>query len=510
MILRPYQIAMVDAIRGTWRGGAQRVLGVLPTGGGKTEVAIDIIVADATPRDRVLILVERKVLCHQWRERLHRHGVGHVGILQGENSIALSAPVIVATAQSIRSRGIPEDVGLIVIDESHIWHQTHDTVLERSTGARVLGLTATPLRDGLGLRFDTMVLGATIRSLIEQGYLVRPRYFAPAGDTIAQALDTVSVRAGDYAADQLSRAMRSKAIIGDVVGEWQRRGEDRQTVAFCVDKTHAAELAAEFVAAGVVAEMVVDETDDDERRRIFTAFDALDIRVLVSVGVLSIGFDSPVASCAILARPTLSTSLHIQQGGRVLRPFAGKADALILDHAMNTLRHGRLEDFVPPEALSTIDKGSDKRSRRDPPEAWVCAGCEAINSLADDICVECGKSRRRQTEVVVLDGELREIEVLPGEPLPGPTLEDIRDFYLMATWYGRSKNFNKPQAWAYFATQRRFKLQPDEGKRLIEWSWRYDDPLVPDAEASRWFRADYQRSLIAARYRDRQGSAADA
>ena len=48
--------------------------------------------------------------------------------------------------------------------------------------------------------------------------------------------------------------------------------------------------------------------------------------------------------------------------GRVPRPFAGKIDALILDHAGNTLGHGKLEDFEPPAELSTIEKRKDKRA----------------------------------------------------------------------------------------------------------------------------------------------------
>jgi superfamily II DNA or RNA helicase len=505
MILRPYQIEMAAAIRACWASGQHRVLGVLPTGAGKTEVAVSMIRDEATPCTRALVLVERKVLAHQWIARLRAHGCNHVGLLQGDNSIGLSAPIIVATAQSIRTRGIPEYVSLLVVDESHVWHATHDTVLEQTSDARVLGLTATPLREGMGLRFDAMVTGATIRSLIEQGHLVPPRYFAPAGETIERALEGVSIRAGDYAADQLALAMRAKAIVGDVVGGWQRRGEDRQTICFCVDKAHAADLAAEFVAAGVVAEVVVDDTPDDERARIFAAFDKREIRVLVSVGVLAVGFDSPVASCAILARPTLSTSLHIQQGGRVLRPYPGKADALIFDHAMNTMRHGKLEDFVPPERLSKIDKNTDKRSRRDPAEAWVCRACDAINSRLDDICTECGQPRRRTSELVVLDGELVPVEVIHGEVLPGPTLADVRGFYRMCMWYGRSKGFKKPEAWAYYATQRRFHVDKNHSKDLIEWDWRYDEPLVPDADAARWFRADFQRSLIVNRHRQQRG-----
>ena len=510
MMLREYQSTMVTAIRARWHSGQHRVLGCLPTGGGKTEMAIQIILDEVKPTNRVLILVERKVLCVQWVERLRRHGLGHVGVLQGENSIALSAPVLVATAQSIRSRGIPEGVSVIVIDESHIWHQTHDKVLGTAPDARLLGLTATPLREGLGLRFDAIVIGATIKSLIAEGHLVQPRYFAPPGAAIDDALAGVAIRAGDYASDQLSKAMRSKAIIGDVVGTWQRRGEDRQTIAFAVDKAHAAELCAEFVAAGIASDCVVDDTNDEDRVRIFGQFDRREVRVLVSVGVLSIGFDSPVASCAILARPTISTSLHIQQGGRVLRPFEGKADALILDHAGNTQVHGRLEDFEPPTDLSQVDKTTDKKSRREPAQGWVCRGCDAINERFDDICGECGMPRRTHTEVVVLDGELIDVECCPDGALPGPTVQDVQRFYLQSIWYGKSKAFQKPEAWSYYATQRRFKLDERAAKRLIAWDWRYQEPVVPDAEASRWFRADFQRNRIANRYRQQQGAPAHA
>jgi len=497
MILRPYQSEMVDAIRERWGAGKFRVLGCLPTGGGKTEIAIEIITAEATPTRRVLIVVERKVLCTQWVDRLNRHGMQNVGILQGGNSTGLWAPVIVATAQSIRTRGIPEGVALVVIDESHIWHQTHDKVLEAAGQARVLGLTATPLREGLGMRFDTIVTGATIRSLIDDGYLVRPRYFAPEGTAVQDALDDVAIRAGDYASDQLSRAMRSKAIIGDVVGTWQRRGEDRQTIVFAVDKGHAADLCAEFMAVGIAAAVVVDETSDEDREAIFREFDARTVRVLVSVGVLSIGFDSPIASCAILARPTMSTGLHIQQGGRVLRPYEGKVDALILDHAANTIRHGKLEDFVPPDDLSMIDKQSDKKARRDAAEGWVCRDCQAINDNHDDICIECGMARRRLTNVVVLDGELVSVDTEPGEPLPGPTLDDIKSFYLMSRWHAASKGLS--DGWAFYATQRRFKLDDATAKRVVKWCWRDLETMVPDAEAARWFTADFQRHRIASR-----------
>lgn len=508
MKLRDYQSRLVAAIREHWGAGRRRVLAVLPTGGGKTETAIDIIRDEATPSTRVLIIVERKPLAVQWAARLKRHGFDYVGLLQADNTIRLAAPIIVATAQSLRSRGCPEGVTLIVIDESHIWHKTHDDVLGRLPDARVLGLTATPLREGLGLRFDTLAVGSTIAELQAEGSLVRARYFAPTQAEIERALEQVAIQAGDFHGSQLSKAMRNKAVIGDVVSTWQRLGEDRQTIAFCVDKQHARDMADEFQTAGVAAEVMLDDTSDEDRAKLIEDFEARRLRILVSVGVLSIGFDSPIASCAIMARPTLSLGLYIQQGGRVLRPYPGKPDALVLDHAGNVLRHGRLEDFTPPDDLSLIDKGADKKSRREPPKAWACRACHALNDLADDICTECGAARYRRTLAVVVDGELRPFGVeRPGDPLPGATPDEVRRFYQGCRWYGRSRGMAKADGWAWHATIRRFGLRDGALKLLLPYSLRDQQPIPPDGATARWLRADLQRARVAARYRAQRGAA---
>jgi hypothetical protein len=83
----------------------------------------------------------------------------------------------------------------------------------------------------------------------------------------------------------------------------------------------------------------------------------------------------------------------------------------------------------------------------------------------------------------------------------------VQRFYLQSAWYGKSKAFQKPEAWAYYATQRRFKLDERSAKRLIAWDWRHREPVVPDADAARWFRADFQRNRIVTRYRQQQGAA---
>ncbi len=71
--LRPYQQRAVDAVRAKWAEGVRSLLLCMPTGAGKTETALALVLAEATPTNRVLIVVERKVLCSQWVERLKRH-----------------------------------------------------------------------------------------------------------------------------------------------------------------------------------------------------------------------------------------------------------------------------------------------------------------------------------------------------------------------------------------------------------------------------------------------------
>jgi DNA repair protein RadD len=488
--LRPYQQKLADEVERLFVDH-NSVLASLPTGGGKTEVALGLIFKHARPDNRALVVVERKVLCHQWASRIAKHGNHVVGVLQGENTAREWANIIVATAQTIKARRVPDNVGLVVIDESHIWHATHDDILAK-TGAKVLGLTATPLREGLGLRFEKIAVGATIKELIELGHLIKPRYFAPSQQVVGDALDGVHVRAGDFASDELSEALRTKAIIGDVVTQWQRYGEDRQTIAFCVDKAHAREMAEQFMLEGIKAASITDDTPDEERAELFKAFEDCRIRVLTSVGVLSVGFDSPIASCAILARPTLSLGLFVQQGGRVLRPYPNKTDCIILDHAGNTLRHGLLEDFIPPDDLNQIDKKTDKKTRKEKSDVWTCKHCSAVNSYEEDICSECGNPRRVMTRVVVVDGYLQQVGANDPRYKVGEDIDDIRRFYLEARGYFKAKNLT--EGMAYYATAKRFKLAAP--KMVIKWDWKDLPAAIPSGETSRWLINDYRQKRL--------------
>ena len=363
LILRDYQHDLADGIRDAWKTH-RAVIAWLPTGGGKTELSVHFALAEHAADGTTLFVVERKVLATQAQVRYAEKYGMEVGVIRGEATRYRGLePALVASIQTLRSRwenpriqAVLARVSLIVIDEAHIQHSQHRELLSQLPQARVLGLTATPLREGLGLTYGALVKGPSYATLIDQVHLVRPRYFLPQSKRITSGLQSVAVSStGDYADGDLSRLMRDKALICDLVSTWQAKGEDRQTIVFCVDIAHSTATCDAFRLAGIAAEHIDKSTPDDERRAMFARFRTGETRVLCSIVVLAVGFDEPVASCAVLARPTLSLIMHVQQIGRVLRTHPDKRDCIVLDHACNVIRHGRVEDFDPPD-LSALDK----------------------------------------------------------------------------------------------------------------------------------------------------------
>lgn len=471
LILRPYQDALMDGVQAAW-ATERRVICWLPTGGGKTELAAKIAQDEATRGGMTLFVVDRKVLAGQAAARFQKYGM-LTGLLRGEDSFVRGyEPVVVASVQTIAARAKHREVqstlrrvSVVIVDEAHIRFRHHDTLEHAMPQARILGLSATPLRDGLGKAFDRLVRGPSYNWMIEQGYLVKPRYFVPHLDRVKAGLASVGVQStGDFKPEDLSRLMREKAIIGDLVSTWQAKAEDRPTIVFCVDIAHSKETCDAFRLAGVAAEHIDFHTTEDERRAIFCRFRTGKTRVLCSVVVLAIGFDEPSASCAVLARPTLSLALHIQQIGRAMRVFEGKADCLILDHAGNVLRHGRVEDFEPPE-LRDLNRNSDRKKRTaGESDFFPCPECKALMSPGQRVCHECGHEIQRPNRVHFVPGELTEA---PEDTSPQVPIEEVRDTYLEVLSYARARG--KKEGWAFFVIRDHFGIKaPLAWKNLPE------------------------------------------
>lgn len=205
-------------------------------------------------------------------------------------------------------------------------------------------------------------------------------------------LNGVQLVAGDYNEKQLKNACDRPELIQRVVQEWLRLTPDRRTIAFCVDVGHARHVAEAFRQAGVQADYVAGNTPIKKRQQLYGAIASGDLRVLTSCNVLSIGFDVPSIEVGLLLRPTMSSALHQQQIGRVMRisPQTGKTHGTILDQAGNLQRLGFPEDITTYELpLGSVETEAQPGQAHSAPKKQ-CPACNAcIQSFVME-CPECG------------------------------------------------------------------------------------------------------------------------
>jgi superfamily II DNA or RNA helicase len=410
LTLRDYQSRAIHDLRCAYRQGARAPLLVCPTGAGKT-VMFSAITASAADRGRrVLILVHRRELILQASAKLSLAGVSHGVIAAGHPEA--DHPVQVASVQTLARRLHRQhwQPDLIVIDEAH--HAvagTWSSVLSHWPQAFRLGVTATPIRqDGQGLRkmFDHMVLGPSVAALTSKGHLSPARIFAP---PVVADLSRISIRAGDYSPEQAADRMDRPTVTGDAIAHYMRICAGKRAIAFCCSAKHADSVAAAFSESGVAAATLLGTTSTQHRDALLRQFVAGSLQLLVTVDVVSEGFDCPDAEAAILLRPTASLGLYLQQVGRVLRPAPGKAHAVILDHVGNVHRHGFPDDH---RDWSLDDRL--KRSRAAGPAAPTVRTCQVCFAAfaPQPACPCCGTPVPIQParQLRQVDGELKELK----------------------------------------------------------------------------------------------------
>jgi superfamily II DNA or RNA helicase len=406
LTLRTYQARAIEELRRVYRNGATAPLLVMPTGAGKTVVFAEIVRNAAERGRRVLILVHRRELVRQASNKLTAAAVEH-GIIAAGNRSTLSNVQVASVQTLVRHLAVQTwQPDLIIIDEAHhaaagSWSR----ILNHWPAALRLGVTATPCRldgRGLGDTFDALIEGPSVQMLTSDGYLSPAQIFAP---PIVADLSQVRRRAGDYANDQAAAAMTRPTVTGDAISHYQRLAKAQQAIAFCCNVAHAESVCSAFQAAGITSMLLLGGTAD--RDAVVSAFAAGTIRLLVTVDVVSEGFDIPAASVAILLRPTQSLGLYLQQVGRVLRPAPGKDAAIILDHVGNVIRHG----FPDENHQWSLEHGARPAGGgMVAPSVRTCPACFAAFK-PQPICPCCGFNCVPDThEIRVIDGQLVEIE----------------------------------------------------------------------------------------------------
>ena len=396
--LRPYQQQARDRIHAEWDAGHTRTLLVLPTGTGKTIVFASVAADQVRAGDRVLILAHRGELLEQAADKLQR-STGLVSAVEKAESTCLDSwfRVVVGSVQTLqrtaRLERFPQDYfGTIIIDEAH--HAITDgyrRILDYFSGAKVLGVTATPDRGdmrNLGEVFDSLAFEYKLTDAIKEGYLCKIM-----AQTIPLQLDITSVTmsGGDYAVGDLGTAL--DPYLEQIAAEMARRCKSRKTVVFLPLIRTSQKFRDLLNAHGFRAAEVNGQSDD--RRQVLADFDAGKYNVLCNSMLLTEGWDCPSVDCVVVLRPTKVRSLYSQMVGRGTRLSPGKTDLLLLDFLWMTDKH----ELCRPADLVC----EDRTVARQMTEHLAETGCpedieEAAAQASEDVVAQREEALAKQLE----------------------------------------------------------------------------------------------------------------
>lgn len=399
---RPYQKEARAAILDEWAAGVLRTLLVLPTGCGKTIVFASVAEEQVRQGDRVLILAHRGELLDQAADKI-RKTTGLVCSTEKAEHSCLDSDarwfrVTVGSVQSLmresRLSRFPQDYfGTIIIDEAHhAVSESYQRILQYFSGAKVLGVTATPDRGDmreLGAVFDSLAYEYTLPRAIKEGYLSPIKAV-----TIPLKLDLtgVAMQSGDFKASDLDSAL--DPYLYQIAEEMKHYCKDRKTVVFLPLIKTSQKFRDILNESGFNAAEVNGNSND--RAEILADFDAGKYNVLCNSMLLTEGWDCPSVDCVIVLRPTKVRALYCQMVGRGTRLCEGKDHLLLLDFLWHTERH----ELCRPAHLICDNSEVAEKMTEDLAEQ---AGCEidieeAAQTASDEVQAQREEALAKQIE----------------------------------------------------------------------------------------------------------------
>ncbi len=345
----PHQQLMLDELEAEREGGRHANLLVAATGTGKTVVAaldyvrlIDRLNGDGRRvLPRLLFVAHRREILLQalrtYRDVLRD---GSFGELLVDGQRPAHGDHVFASVQSLANPEIfePDRFDVVVIDEFHHAHAaSYRKVLSHFTPMELLGLTATPER-GDGVSVAEEFFGGRIASelrlwdALDADLLVPFHYFGIADGT---DLSRVAFRRGQYDQAELARlylADRDRAAkIVENTAKYVTDVSQMKALGFCVTVEHARFMADYFTGSGIPALMLHGGSSRVEREDGLAALRSGEVKVIFTVDLFNEGLDIPDVDTIIMARPTQSATIFLQQLGRGLRRTPTKAVLTVLD-----------------------------------------------------------------------------------------------------------------------------------------------------------------------------------
>lgn len=406
--LRPHQEQAISELRQSMREGKTRPVLSAPVAFGKTVVAAHIVASALDKGKRVCFTAPYTALINQTAKSFMDQGLPQPGVIQADHPWTdPSKRLQIASVQTLARRKLP-DVDLVLVDECHLMYSGILKWMEESD-IPFIGLSGTPYSKGMAKYYDNIIQTATMRSLIDDGFMSDYIAYAP----IKPNMKGVKVQQGDYNETQAGERMSEPKIIGNIIDTWLKRGENEPTICFACNVAHANHIGKEFERVGISSQVITGKTPMEEREVYFTQFKKGNIKILINVGTLVAGFDSDVR-CIIYARPTKSEMRWVQCIGRGLRIAKGKERCIILDHS-GTIEELGFPDEIYYDELCDGNNVKEKKERQKAEKKeklpQACPSCSTVKKADVHQCPCCGFAPVKIGNVEVDEsGELQQIK----------------------------------------------------------------------------------------------------
>lgn len=379
--LRPYQFECIASMINA--KNKKRALIIAPTGSGKTIIFSYYVKLAHIHNGRVLLLVQKNKLVEQTVNALKRY-IDDVAVYNAGYGEKRFGQITVASIQLLRNVKERPEFDVVIVDEVHRFSQEY---LEEFDNF-VIGFTATPWKHnepiwGEDKFFKEITWQKDFTWMIEQGFLVPPRYFANKSTDFD--LSDVKKDREDYVISDLNRTiLEQKDKIKTQVADALSRSKGHQKIIVLTTSIDHAKLVHSMLDnASIVHSKQTDKEKDDN----FVAYTEGNARFLVSVLIASEGFDHAPSTMLWFMRPTRSIILYIQAVGRVLRLSEGKTHGTVLDYGQVLTNLGTIEDAY---------KNACKKKKKLDKEPTFCLECFAYNNPDNLVCEVCGEPFKRQ------------------------------------------------------------------------------------------------------------------
>lgn len=513
MAARDYQVWAVEELWRYFQEKTGNPVVAMPTGTGKSHVIADFIQSAlvAYPRTRVMVLTHVKELIAQnYSKFLGNWPNAPAGIYSAglNKKVHHQAVTFAGIASVARKAALFGHIDFIVVDECDLISPNDETLYakfiaelkKRNPYIKVIGLTATPWRAGLGsivgedTLFTDMPVDMTgvepFNWFINEGYLLP---LVPKKTKLVLDVEGVHMRGGDYIQSELQVAVDKREITIKALEEAISMGEERKSwLIFASGVDHAKNIADLLTEMGVECKAIYSGMKGD-RDQILKDFKSGKLRAVVNNNVLTTGFDYPGVDMIVILRPSGSSRLWVQMLGRGTRPLyvsgydlsttegrlasileSDKQNCLVLDFANNTQKLGPINDPVLPRKKG--EKGGDAPVK-------LCTACNTWNHASVRHCSHCGAEFVFVTKLKVEASTAELIKNAP--PIEFPVVETFKVDHITYDYYQRP---DKPASVrvAYYCGFKCFyeyiciEHSNFAGKKAREW-WRLRSKEEPPA-----------------------------